>query len=461
MKVAITQLHTTRHMIFYLRLADYLTAKSVNVCFISNKKYIKKRIKKSGYECEVLSGEINKSHLSNIERAKHWLTICDKFDINETLDRFVHVEWVQNKFEYYSKNELRNQCVIKFNEMEKIYSELEYDYVIQPLASELDRRIIHYVSKNLARSFYYHPSLLPLRQFMFCSNELGFPYLELNKSDKPVTEIDDLRNSLLNERNKNKYLRKVQNRKDIVASKITLMLHSNVIRYFKSRMQRLLSFRLVGYRKIYERFRKLNKMGLSAKELSSETYIFYTIHQPEEAQTMVRGYHNIDETELLRIVCFNLPPSIKLVVKLHPRVEHTYSNVFIKELTQISNLIFARSGEDSLVLARNSLAVLTISSSIWMECLLENIPCFTFGHGAFDAFHDYPYRIGIDTLKGVIKSIETGFERNRIFDEKLAKSIYQNSFSFERNAFSQDAHRHLGDAIINLCKSNIKRKTNA
>ena len=226
---------------------------------------------------------------------------------------------------------------------------------------------------------------------------------------------------------------------------------TNYLRYLKSRIHRLFTFNIVSIRKAYERFRNLKKLGYTADQLASKAYIFYTIHQPDEAQTIIRGYHNISEIELIRIICYNLTSSVSLVVKLHPRVEYTYSNAFMKELTQIPNLVLAKSGEDSLALARNSLCVLTISSSIWMECLLENIPCFTFGRGAFDAFDNYPYSVGIDTLTNVIKLPPSGLRRDLRFDENLVNSIYQNSFAHERNAFSLDAHIRLGDAIFYLC----------
>ena len=126
----------------------------------------------------------------------------------------------------------------------------------------------------------------------------------------------------------------------------------------------------------------------------------------------------------------------------------------------IPNLIVAKSSENSLALASNSCGVLTISSSIWMECLLMNIPCFTFGRGAYDAFDDYPYQVSIDKVKDIIMLMTRGFKRNRVFDQKLAKKIYANSFNFERNAFSNDMHINLGDAIIRLCNINKINKMN-
>ena len=323
----------------------------------------------------------------------------------------MNVEWAQNKYQYYSKNELKNQCITKFYEMATICSELKFDFVIQPLASELDRRVIHYVSRSIVRSFYYHVSLLPERQFMFCSDEFGRPYLELNKSEEFSIDIRSLRISLKNDRANSKYLRKIENNKEILHANVTNLLNSDLLRFIKSKTHRFLTFNAIGIQKLYERFRKLHELGIAANDLTPKSYIFYTIHQPDEAQTMIPGYHNINEIELLRIISYNLPISKKLVVKLHPRVEHTYSNAFMKELNEIPNLIIAKSREDSLVLARNSMCVFTISSSIWMECLLENIPCFTFGRGAFDAFQPYPYHIGVDTLKDIIHIVESGFER--------------------------------------------------
>ena len=431
----------------------------MEVCFISNKEYLKLRIEKFGYKCLLLRDQNGRTRYTTIQQVRHWDQICEKFGITETLDRFVNVEWAQNKYQYYSKNELKNQCITKFHEMATICSELKFDVVIQPLASELDRRVIHYVSSFIASSIYYHMSLLPERQFMFCSDEYGRPYLELNKSEEFSIDISCLRMSLKNDRANSKYLRKVENNKEILHANIINLLNSNFLRYFKSKTHRFLTFNAIGIQKLYERFRKLNELGLTANDLKRKSYIFYTIHQPDEAQTMIRGYHNITEIELLRIISYNLPISKKLVVKLHPRVEHTYSNAFIKELKQIPNLIIAKSREDSLVLARNSMCVFTISSSIWMECLLENIPCFTFGRGAFDAFHPYPYHIGIDTLTDIIQRVEHGFERDLNFDDNLVKSIYRNSFQYERNAFSQCSHRKLGDAILKLCNGIESRKT--
>lgn len=451
MKICITQLHSSRHLQFYLRLAEYLSENGLDVCFVTNKAYLSEKIKIYGYECGLLSDVAGQDKAQPVNHDERWLDICNNYNIEENLDKFIHVEWVQNKYYYYSKDELKSTCIKKFEDMKRIHEELKYDYVIQALASEIDRRIIHYFSKSKAQSFYYHVSLLPERQFMFCSNEFGLPYLGFDKKQTEIQGIEDLRRLLLLARSNNKYLRKVEDKKDKLRSKITNFRKTNFVRYLKSRLHRLLDFEIVILRKFYERFRRADKIGFTASELKGKEYIFYTVHQPAEAQTIVRGYHNIDELELLRIICHSLPPTVQLVAKLHPRVEHCYSNNFLKNLQKIPNLIIAKSNEDSIVLASNSKGVLTISSSIWMECLLMNIPCFTFGKGAFDAFQGYPYRVKIDTVKSVVASLNSDYERDRVFDERLVKSIYSNSFFFERNALSKDVHRHLGSAIIKLC----------
>jgi hypothetical protein len=85
-----------------------------------------------------------------------------------------------------------------------------------------------------------------------------------------------------------------------------------------------------------------------------------------------------------------------------------------------------------------------------MECLILNIPCYTFGHGTFDAFEKYPYRITIEKIYLIAKKLISDSSRDRVFDKDLLNKLYQNSFSFERNAVDANSYKGLARAISQL-----------
>jgi hypothetical protein len=451
MKVCLTHFHSTKHLNFSVSIAKYLNHESIDVCFITNKVFIKKVIEdKYGFECELLFDFSNGCSFLDYRINDEWEKISSLYDINENIDKFVEVEWKQNRYEYTSKDELKLVCIEKFYNIENAYKKLNYDYLFQPLASELDRRIVFFFSKKRAQTFFYHVSLLPRKQFIFCEDELGKPFLGFNKVYDQVFEISDFQRWLIKDRSSNKYLRKVLNNREQIYTKFVLFRNSRFFWFLFSRYKRLVRFETRILMKFLERFRRSHEIGISFKELINKNYIFYTVHQPEEAQTIIRGYHNIDELELIRLISYNLPPSVKLVVKLHPRVEYTYTNKFLKQLKGLPNVLIAKSRIDSLDIAKNSRGVMTISSSIWMECLILNIPCYTFGHGTFDAFEKYPYRITIEKIYLIAKKLISDSSRDRVFDKDLLNKLYQNSFSFERNAVDANSYKGLARAISQL-----------
>jgi hypothetical protein len=114
-------------------------------------------------------------------------------------------------------------------------------------------------------------------------------------------------------------------------------------------------------------------------------FFLYPLHYQPEASTLVGSPFYHDQLEVIRNICFSLPPGTKLYVKEHISNFGYPSLSFYRALTSLPNLIFIDHKADIKNLIRSSRAVITLTSTAGYEALLLNKHAYHFG----DVFYTY------------------------------------------------------------------------
>lgn len=121
----------------------------------------------------------------------------------------------------------------------------------------------------------------------------------------------------------------------------------------------------------------------SLSNIPSEKFIFFPLHMPGEAQTLVRGKGHSDDIDLATKVAKCIPDDHCLVVKEHPGYEGWNDISSLKKLRRFPNIIIVDSTLSSHDLIRQCSALVTINSSVWFESFAFEKRVFCFGKGVF------------------------------------------------------------------------------
>jgi len=187
------------------------------------------------------------------------------------------------------------------------------------------------------------------------------------------------------------------------------------------------------------------------KELSGSEYYIFPIHYQPEASTVVASPRHSDQLNLIKNLAFSMPAGTKLVVKEHvsnigfPDVE------FYKAVKSYPNVILASHNCNIKELIRNSLGVITITSTAGFEALLLNKHVYYFG----DVFYTYhPNAIKLDAWAETEKILSNKNELHKFdniaFLVAYKRYTYEGRIDFERHDFS------ISDGLLNRVRTYIR-----
>ncbi|WP_286880491.1 hypothetical protein [Sphingomonas sp.] len=132
------------------------------------------------------------------------------------------------------------------------------------------------------------------------------------------------------------------------------------------------------------RFRSVTR--LFQQEVGSSDYFLYPLHFHPEASTSVLAPDFIDELNVIRSIAFRLPVTAKLVVKEHPSATALQPLSFYRALDALPNVELVAPGLNAKELARRSLGVICITSTLGFEAAVLNKPVICFGDVLFGYF---------------------------------------------------------------------------
>ena len=456
--IGLTHFHSFRHIEFTMGVVSRLKKLGLSVVVVTNKPKIRDFFKTHGVTSE--SFDVTRSSVySDHECDSLFKVICDKYNISDNFTKFIEVDYLQSEGMYSNRLELKNKVISSFSSIEKSLVKYEISVFVQMLASEVERRVFYYYGNLNGNAFYYHNSLLPIKPFVFIKNEMQ-EVLNVKRTNSVTRDVAFFQNALTQARSSGTYLRKVENKRINFIQK-----HTNILddyKHYRSKKEtalKILKFRTQLQKKIIYKFKSMIYSYKKPLRVYPEgKYVFFPLHQPNEAQTLVRGGHFHDELFLLDYISKEIPSGCRLICKMHPRVEFQYDKSWLKRLNKLESVEVIDSGLDSVEIMRNAVVTVTINSSVWMESMILNLPCLTFGRGYFSWNTDYPYQVDLDNFLTKYKLAESKNLVNQEFNKVFLNSHYAQAFLMKRIKGSTLTPKWLGNAIFYLNSSVGRQK---
>ncbi len=119
---------------------------------------------------------------------------------------------------------------------------------------------------------------------------------------------------------------------------------------------------------------------------NDKDFFLFPLHFQPEASTSVYATYYCDQLNTIKNISLTLPLPYKLYLKEHPVAVGTRPRSFYKKLEEIPNVVLISPYEDTEKLIRNSLGVVTLTSTIGMEAALIGKPVYVLG-SVFYSYH--------------------------------------------------------------------------
>lgn len=139
-------------------------------------------------------------------------------------------------------------------------------------------------------------------------------------------------------------------------------------------------------RAVKRRLRFRSVARLFQHEVKAPEYFLYPLHFHPEASTSVLAPDFVDELSVIQAIAFRLPVNVKLVVKEHPSATALQPLSFYRALDALPNVELVAPELNAKELARRSLGVLCITSTLGFEAAVLNKPVICFGDVLFGYF---------------------------------------------------------------------------
>lgn len=448
----ITHFHSLRHYKQTLSQINYIQKNKYKPLLVVNSKTNENFFRKKFKNLRILNVFISKKELKkNIDYFFEFEKIKNSYSIEENLLKFVNVEKIQSSVYYNSDKIIFKKCILLFKKYEEFFKENYCNYFYQILASELDRRVFYYIGKKFGKqTFYYTDSLLPERSYIILDNEQMESRLVQNSIQKKfeINNIkDELSKKFINYKNNNTYLIKKTSK---------LMDKIEQLPNFFERLLLLDPFKYVlkiSVKIQYIALRFLLKNFLFSKIVSNDKFIFYPLHQPKEAQILIRAFPYYNEYDLIERISLSIPNGFYLYVKMHPKLEHEYDFYKLYKISKLQNIKIIKTEVNSFELIKKSKLNIVINSTVWMESLLLNRPILVLGNGIFD---NGLQEIKINNLKNLSFEISKILNNGQIISnlDYFFSSLWDNSFKMIREKNNLTFPTVIFDNVLKYIKNN-------
>lgn len=147
----------------------------------------------------------------------------------------------------------------------------------------------------------------------------------------------------------------------------------------------------------------------------ADKYFLFPLQMIPESSTSVWAKNNVDQLNTILNISSNLPFGVMLYVKEHFVNFGSPTLDFYKKLKNIPNVKFIHPHERNFALIKNSLGVITLTSTMGFEALLMKKRVLLIGNIFYES---HPYCIKIDSFDDLFNQ----------FSEILNTSIYEDLF---------------------------------
>jgi len=300
-----------------------------------------------------------------------------------SFDKFCIVEYFQNKMLYHSSRQHREEVARKLIFLYDFIRQLEFDVFLYNTVSHFFPRFTSLVARSMGKEVLgYTQSLVPGYEFIWVSDE-QFYSDELIKTIPMVSQESRAKSKLIldeiKEKKRKKQYLSVFKRSLAEEFKSLVMIRNRLT--FKTLTKSRLKYWL--NKAVINSVRALFWKNASVSSIPSVPFIFFPLHMPGEAQTLVRGYPFINDVEVVQQVSLTLPAEFILLIKEHPGYEGWKSMQELNVIKSLPNVVLVNSEISSHDLIDRAEGIVTINSSVWFEALAFETPVITLGNGTF------------------------------------------------------------------------------
>lgn len=164
---------------------------------------------------------------------------------------------------------------------------------------------------------------------------------------------------------------------------------------------------------------KLLKNYYDDNKIKKDKFLLYPLHFHPESSTSILAGTYLNEYEVIKNIAFNLPEGVKLYVKDHVSAYGFPPINFYEKLKKLPNVFVISPWVSTKLLIKNSIGVITLSSTVGYEALLLGKKVFLFGR-VFYEFH-----------KDVIKITDPSNIFNLIKDNIMTKLIVDGYYNID------------------------------
>lgn len=134
------------------------------------------------------------------------------------------------------------------------------------------------------------------------------------------------------------------------------------------------------------KFRIFFQKNIFKKLNNDKDFFLFPLHFQPEASTSVYATYYCDQLNTIKNISLTLPLPCKLYLKEHPVAVGTRPKSFYEKLKEIPNVVLISPDESAEKLIRNSLGVITLTSTMGMEAALLGKPVYVLG-SVFYSYH--------------------------------------------------------------------------
>ena len=142
---------------------------------------------------------------------------------------------------------------------------------------------------------------------------------------------------------------------------------------------------------------------------SEDKFYLYPLHFHPESSTSVIARSFANELQTIQNISFSLPFGSILYVKDHPSAAGFMSMSFYKKIKALPNVKLISHHISSKELIRNSLAIITLTSTVGFEALLLNKKVFLFGKTFYESHPNCEQIMDISNLFKIFSNLKVNF----------------------------------------------------
>lgn len=279
----------------------------------------------------------------------------------------------KNNVPYLGLNGSRFDNRVDAYDLESTYS--KYEETFEMLKKEILTKEEKDFSEGFIKKFISHEKLPPYMNFV----KVDFSQFSL--LEHYISRVKELGILLLKCFKTENYYKGFDYETEIVLKKAAGAIFRAEIR----------QFRILTQRKIFSNFD------------NDKNYFLFPLHlQPETSTSVFAAYYN-DQLSSIKNIAFSIPFPYKLYVKEHPAAIGSRPKNFYEKLKKIPNVILISSDADTEKLIKNSLGVITLTSTVGMEAALAGKRVCVLGN-VFYSYHPLCRKIGnFEELKNKIE----------------------------------------------------------